>query len=305
MTRIRVGRICCELAELSGLVRGGFLEIRGGAANLALAIEVELGSVARRIIYLAKRLFDVHPEVQGVKRPRFGRATSFLVKVPVDRKILRRLGITSADGSLQWRLTKEVLAGSCCPRAYLRGLFLGSGSISHPSRGHHLEIIVRNEEMADQIGQLLFGEGINVRLGGRKDQVLLYLKEADHIARFLNLVGAHQALMAYENTRAMKEIKERINRLVNAETANLAKSAEAAVKQIEDIRLIESRMGLSGLPAPLAEIAQIRLNQPEASLTELGEQCSPPVGKSGVNHRLRRLAKLARKLRNYYDAGQS
>ncbi len=313
MARIRVERPCCLLAELSGLSRGGFLEIHGSARGalpvpgpkLYLAIEVELSSVARRIINLAKHILGVHPVVHGVKRPRFGRAICFLVKIPVDREILLKLGITSADGSLQWKLSKGVLPHGCCPRAYLRGLFLGSGSISHPSKGHHLEIVVRNEDMADQAGQLLFDAGISVRLGARKDQVLLYLKEADHIADFLNLVGAHRALMAYENTRAMKEVKERVNRLVNAETANLAKSVEAAVNQIEDIKLIEARVGLSKLPAPLAEIAQLRLNQPEASLTELGEQCDPPVGKSGVNHRLRRLANLARKIKgNCYSGSE-
>lgn len=302
MARIRVSRPCCQLAELSGLARGGALEISGGGRErFFLSIEVELGSVARRIIHLAKKVLAVQPSVFGVKRPRFGKGISYLVKIPADRQALKELGIIAADGSFGWAGIGAAASRECCARAFLRGLFMGSGSVNQPSRSHHLEIIVQNESLADEVGQLFFNAGIKVRLGARKDQMVIYLKEADLVAEFLNLTGAHQALMAYENTRAMKEIKERVNRLVNAETANLAKSAEAAVNQIEDIRLIEARVGLERLTASLAEIARLRLSLPEASLTELGEQCQPPIGKSGVNHRLRRLALAAKKLRGHFN----
>ena len=186
-----------------------------------------------------------------------------------------------------------LLEKSCCLRAFLRGAFLCTGSMSDPEKNYHLEMVFNNKFQAEQIKDILLMFSLDAKIVLRKKYYVVYLKEGSNIVDFLNICEAHVALMELENLRIVKEMRNSINRRVNCETANIAKTVNAATKQIEDIIFIRDCVGFSELPRNLREMAQIRLDYPEATLKELGQYLDPPVGKSGVNHRLRKLCEIA------------
>ena len=187
---------------------------------------------------------------------------------------------------------------SCCKRAFIRGAFLASGSISDPEKGYHFEIVCSDQQKAEQLQELIRSFQIDAKIVLRKKSYVVYVKEGAQIVDILAVMEANVALMNLENIRILKEMRNSVNRKVNCETANINKTVSAAVKQIEDIRLIERRVGFYSLNEGLAEIAELRLQYPEATLKELGMMLNPQVGKSGVNHRLRKLSEIADELRN-------
>ena len=191
-----------------------------------------------------------------------------------------------------------IVQRSCCRRAFLRGLFLACGSITDPGRGYHLEITLDNQGRAREVVRLLMSFSIEAKIVERKKNYIVYLKEGARIVDFLNVMEAHVALMEFENVRILKEMRNSINRKVNCETANIKKTVSAAARQIEDIQYIKDTSGFGTLPKGLAQIANLRLEHAEVSLKELGEMLVPPIGKSGVNHRLRKLSEIAENLRN-------
>ena len=191
----------------------------------------------------------------------------------------------------------SLLQKSCCRRAYLRGAFLAAGSVSDPEKSYHLEIICHSVKRADEIRELLRTFEIDAKQVIRKKNHVVYLKEGTQIVDTLNVIGAHHALMDYENSRIFKDVRNSINRRVNCETANIGKTVAASVKQTEDIELIRRSGAYEELPQALKDIADIRLQYPNVSLKELGELVDPPIGKSGVNHRLRKLSEIAEGLR--------
>lgn len=191
---------------------------------------------------------------------------------------------------------EQLLARTCCKRAFLRGAFLASGSISDPKKSYHFEIVCQKEPHAQLLQELYRTFELDAKIVQRKKYYIVYLKEGAQIVDALNVMGAYVALMNLENVRIFKEMRGSVNRIVNCETANINKVVGAACRQVEDIRYIQSRVGLDELPPALREMALIRLEYPDSSLKELGELCDPPVGKSGVNHRLRKLGEIARKL---------
>jgi DNA-binding protein WhiA len=187
------------------------------------------------------------------------------------------------------------LKRTCCRRAYLRGAFICVGSMSNPQGGYHLELVVDTAKQAAQLGEILDGFDLEARIAKRKKNYVVYLKEGASIVDLLNVIGAHKALLSLENLRVEKEVRNTINRKVNCETANIGKTVSAAARQIEDITRIKERGGFKRLPDYLRQTAELRLAYPDASLQELGELLRPPLGKSGVNHRLRKLSEMARK----------
>ena len=193
---------------------------------------------------------------------------------------------------------EQLLSRNCCKRAFLRGAFLASGSISDPQKSYHFEIVCQEEAQARLLQQLYRTFELDAKVVQRKKYYIVYLKEGAQIVDALNVMGAYVALMNLENVRIFKEMRGSVNRIVNCETANINKVVGAACRQVEDIHYVQSKMGLDELPPALREMALIRLEYPDSSLKELGELCDPPVGKSGVNHRLRKLGELAEKLRN-------
>lgn len=190
-----------------------------------------------------------------------------------------------------------VVQNTCCRRAFIRGAFLASGSISDPEKFYHFEIVCATNAKAEQLKELIATFDIEAKIVVRKKYYVVYIKEGSQIVDILNVMEAPVALMELENIRILKEMRNSVNRQVNCETANINKTVSAAVKQMDDIRYIQTTIGLDGLPDNLREMALVRLELPDATLKELGEALNPPVGKSGVNHRLRKLGILADDLR--------
>ncbi|MDE6675480.1 MAG: DNA-binding protein WhiA [Acetatifactor sp.] len=218
--------------------------------------------------------------------------------------IKKNVGITEEEmqevyrsfGDLQGTVDSRLIPKSCCRRAFLRGAFLCVGSISDPEKGYHLEFVCTGESKARQLQQLIQEFDIDARIVIRKKYHVVYVKEGAGIVDLLNVMGAHVSLMNLENLRILKEMRNSINRRVNCETANITKTVNAASRQIEDILYLRDHYGLQKLPPALRRMAEVRLEYPDAPLKELGQHLEPPVGKSGVNHRLRKLSELAQQV---------
>ena len=189
-----------------------------------------------------------------------------------------------------------LIKNACCRRAYLRGVFLCAGSMSDPAKGYHLELVTSNERKAFQIQTMIREFELDAKIIRRKKYFVVYLKEGSNIVDFLNICEAHVSLMQFENERIVKEMRNSINRRVNCETANISKTVNAAAKQISDIEKIRDKYGFVNLPENLREVAIVRMEHPDASLKELGQYLTPTVGKSGVNHRLRKLSEIAEQI---------
>ena len=178
-------------------------------------------------------------------------------------------------------------------RASIRGAFLLSGSVNDPSKSYHFEIAVRTSEEAEDLAEQMRRYDVSPRIHHRKGAFVVYVKDQSDIATMLGLMGANNSLMDFENARILNEMRGTVNRQVNCEAANIKRTVNTSVRQIEAIRQIEKRRGLESLSAPLREMARVRLENPDASLAKLGQYLHPPVGKSGVNHRLRKLVEIA------------
>ncbi len=190
-----------------------------------------------------------------------------------------------------------VIQSTCCKRAYLRGAFLGAGSVSDPEKGYHLEFVNPSIKHAEFLQEVMTTLEMEPKVVPRKNNYVLYLKEGTQIVDLLNIMGAHIALMELENVRIVKEVRNNVNRIVNCETANLKKTVSAAVRQMQDIEYVQNTIGISALPENLQQVATYRLEYPSSTLKELGELLNPPVGKSGVNHRLKKISEIAEQLR--------
>lgn len=186
---------------------------------------------------------------------------------------------------------------SCCKLSYIRGAFLAAGSITDPEKGYHFEIVCRNDFQAELLIDLLKDFEIEAKVIERKKYQVVYIKDGEMIVNVMCLMGAYVSLMQMENVMILKDMRNSVNRKVNCETANINKTVNAAVRQIEDIRYIEETKGLKYLPENLRAIARVRMDEPDMPLKELGQMVDPPVGKSGVNHRLRKISEIANELR--------
>lgn len=289
---------CCHKTELAALVRAcGRIGI-AGAGRLSCTLATDHAGVARKIIRLIKSGFGLSTVTMVMRRRQLRKNLNYVVRIPHQEGLLQLLvfaGVVDEDGNLSEWGEMPSLEQEHCRRAYLRGTFLGTGWISPPERQHHLEMSTTSTEAADAVGQLLFRFGIPVRMLSRKEVLVLYVKGAGQIAHFLNVVGAHEALLRYEDVRALKEMKNLVNRQVNAETANLSKTIEASARQVEALERVRASGAIKKLNPMLIELAHLRLNHPDASLKELGEMCSPPATKSAINHRMRQLMQVAAK----------
>ncbi|MGG7178215.1 DNA-binding protein WhiA [Clostridium paraputrificum] len=290
------------LAQISAIMKvGGTIGFSG--KGLSFKITTENPASARLIFTLLKEHFDIHSRLMVKKSNSLKKNNIYMVLIDEEmgvRDLLRDTGILrDIDGvmSLDYRIEEEMISGDEEKRAYIRGAFLGGGSVSNPEKTYHLEFVTHSEEYAIDLCKLINSYGLNSKVIQRKNSFIIYIKEGEQIVDLLNIVGAHTSLLELENIRIMKEMRNNVNRLVNCETANLSKTVNAAVRQVESIKLIQSQIGLKRLPKNLREIAELRLNYPDESLKELGEMLEPPVGKSGVNHRLRKIEKIAEELR--------
>ncbi len=300
LSKLVVKNNCCLVSELTALIQtSGTIQITG-QHRLNLKVTTENASIARRLFMLLKAVLHINTEVMVRKNIRLKKNNSYVLLVTSQMgagKLLERIGIlkfsSSGTYNLNYRINAGITRRNCCKRAYIRGAFLGCGSISDPEKTYHMEFVTTNEEYANSLKDLINHFGLTSKITVRKSNFVIYLKEGEQIVDLLNIIGAHSALLYLENIRIYKEMRNNVNRIVNCETANLSKTVNAAVRQIRNIEYIRDTIGLEKLPNNLKEIARLRLSHSEASFKELGEMLSPPIGKSGVNHRLRKLDAIA------------
>ncbi len=267
----------CQLAELAAILHFCGQYGRDSEGYFTIGFQVENATVVKKCFTLLKKTYSIDTDVI------------------IDEEKMQELYIRFGD--VNEPVDEVLLKSACCRRAYIRGAFLAIGSISAPEKGYHLEFVTANEKKAKQLQEMIQSFGIEAKTILRKKYHVVYMKESEAIVDLLNIMEAHVALMKLENLRILKELRNTVNRRVNCETANINKTLDSSRKQQEDIRLLKEKYGLENLPKGLQQIARIRLEEPEASLKELGEMLEPPIGKSGVNHRLRKLSELADKLR--------
>jgi len=290
---------CCERAELAALIRmNGAVSV--SSRKVVLDISTENAAIARRIYTLVKRHFNVHVELLVRKKMRLKKNNVYIVRLPEKvQEILTELSIVSEGFVFSSGIDSKIIRKSCCKRSYLRGAFLAGGSVNNPEgSSYHLEIASMYEEHCKALVELANSFGLNARCIERKKGFIFYIKEGEKIIELLNIVGAHQALFKFEDVRIMRDMRNSVNRIVNCETANLNKTIGAAVRQIDNIKLLQKEIGLENLPDKIREVAEIRLAHPDLNLTEVGEMLKVKVSKSGVNHRLRKIDEMAEKIRN-------
>ena len=288
----------CRIAETAALLSlcGRF------TADGALRMQTENSAVIRKYFTLVQKTFNIETEIAVRENRQMKKGHIYYVEIKDDaliRTVLlgTKLSREQNSGGTLVLNNSLLIQQTCCKRAFIRGAFLASGSISDPEKGYHFEIVCPDERKAGQLQELIRSFGIDAKVVVRKKSHVVYVKEGAQIVDILAVMEANMALMNLENIRILKEMRNTVNRKVNCEMANINKTVSAAVKQIEDIKLIEEKKGFQSLNDGLAEIAELRLQYPEATLKELGMMLNPQVGKSGVNHRLRKLSAIADELR--------
>ena len=302
LIRVPAGKPCCMLSEISALTQtSGHLAFRGGG-QLSVSYRLEDAGVARRLFQMLKKRLGVNPTLHFTQTSRLGgRRTCVLTLSGQDaHTLLDALHMTETDENGQMHLKRTVprhpMTRQCCRRAFLRGAFLGAGTVTNPEKGYHFEWKSDDGHLPQVLEKLLEKCELPFHTYTRSGQQVVYLKGAQQIADALALMGAARSVLALENTRVGKQIRAAATRAANCDEHNGEKMLDAAQQQAEAIRKISIRQGLFTLPPALQEMARLRLENTELSLKELGEMTNPPIGKSGANHRMRRLMEIAENL---------
>lgn len=292
----------CQIAEVAAIVSMCGKVTIDSRDQYSVKVRTENLSVARKYFTLLRKTFNIEVET-FVSRNKSNGNISYTVMIKKHddaMRVLQASKLMNQDGEIseEFSLVKNlIIQHSCCKRALIRGAFLAAGSMSNPEKSYHIEIVCAAAKKARQLSMVINSFGLDAKVIERKKSYVVYLKEGSQIVDLLNVMEAPVALMEMENIRILKEMRNSVNRKVNCETANINKTVSAAVKQAEDIRYIRDTVGLDQLPEGLQEIARIRLEYPNATLKELGELLETPIGKSGVNHRLRKLSEEAERLK--------
>lgn len=290
---------CCTKAEIAAFIRmNGVMSFSN--KQLSLDVQTENAAIARRLYSNLKKLYPYKVELLVRKKMRLKKNNVYICRIREGaRTLLETLSILTHDLQMVNHIDPEIIQKDCCARAYLRGAFLAGGSVNNPeTSSYHLEVFSSYQEHSQSLVELMNRYQLNAKSIERKKGFIAYLKEAEKISDFLGIIGGHVSLMKFEDVRIMRDMRNSVNRLVNCETANLNKTISAAQRQVENIKLIERTIGLQQLPERLQEIAQLRVEYQDVTLKELGELVTgPPVSKSGVNHRLRKIEEIADRIR--------
>lgn len=298
LVAVPLDKECCARAELAALTRGASILTVSGGRGFSLRYRTENPAVLRRILLLLRKTGAVQDKTRMLVEKRFGVRRLYLLALSLEdsRRVLAEQGMLVADeaGEEVFRPpSRQVTRRACCRRAYVRGAFLASGFIAAPRRRYHAEWVLPDEAAARHLQRVMSHLGLAGKITSRRGQGILYLKDGDEISALLKLMEAARAVLSFENDRAEKSLKADAARAFNCDQGNLGRQLAAAGKQTVAIERLSLARGLSALPGELEELARLRLARPEASLEELGQMLSPPLGKSGVQHRMRRLMKLA------------
>ena len=271
----------CNLAELSALVHMSGSFEKDGYGSCILKLHTENDGVARKCFTLLGKTFNISTDI-AIRRNTAKGSCSYYIR---------------AKGEELLAVENVIVQAVCCKRAYIRGAFIASGSMSDPDKSYHFEIVCGTLKQAEYLRNMINSFEMDAKIVKRKKSYVVYLKEGSQIVDVLNIMEAHVALLELENVRIMKEMRNTVNRKVNCETANINKTVSASVRQMEDIIYIRDNIGFDKLPDGIKDVALTRLKYPDATLKELGGLLENPIGKSGVNHRLRKLSEIAEKLR--------
>ncbi|MEN6461486.1 MAG: DNA-binding protein WhiA, partial [Syntrophomonas sp.] len=271
--------------------------IDGDGENLIVRAVTENAATARKMFTMVKQTYHLQSSVRMEKRRHFNRNKVYVVDTCFtahDLSVIKELALADENMQVRRQVAWHLLGKACCRRAYLRGLFLCRGFINRPSGDYHLELLVNDNRLAAETQKILARIGLEARISERKNTLLLYIKEGEKIVDFLRIVGASKALLDFENIRIIKSMRNNVNRQVNCETANLVKTVDASLRQTEIIEKLIAGKGVQGLPPGLRELAIIRIENPDSTLKELGTMLDPPLSKSGVAYRMRKLENLAK-----------
>jgi DNA-binding protein WhiA len=306
----------CRLAELAAILSYEGRIIRSGS-KYYLKLQTENLVVARKYFTLIRKTFNINIDVSVKTTTNLNKNCIYTLiirntnavaqilqatKLPFSEMFRGENLLVGEKSSVEIGLANQLITqNACCKRAFIRGAFLSSGSMSNPKKAYHLEIVISDLEKAEQLRDMIQTFSVDAKIVIRKKNYVVYIKEGSQIVDLLNVMEAHVALMDLENVRILKEMRNSINRQVNCEAANISKTVIAASKQMDDIIYIRDNVGLGDLADGLEDIARMRIEYPEATLKELGAMLLPPIGKSGVNHRLRKLSMIADQLREHKE----
>ena len=302
LARLQADDICCARSELaSALLASGGIAWRG-RSRYALTLTAADAAIVRRFFAMLKRHWGITGQIRAISGDALNHQKRYQLAVPEQDSLglLEALQLLDESALFGVRQTpgEEITRFACCKKSFVRAAFLMCGGISNPEKGYHVEIAAPTREFAERTVACADYFDIHPRISERKNRFVVYVKRAEDISDMLTLIGASSSVLAFENIRVRKEVSNHINRQMNFDASNIDRTVEAAQAQIEDIRFIDSELGLEKLSPTLRDMAYARVNNPEISLSGLGELLDPPIGKSGVNSRLRRLSEIADKLRS-------
>ena len=302
LARLRTDDVCCARSELAAaLLSSGGIAWRG-RGRYALNITASDAAIVRRYFGMLKRHWGITGQIRAISGDTLNRQKHYQLAIPEEASpaLLQECGLLDEDGLFGLAETPppSITDYACCKKAFVRAAFMMCGTITPPDRRYHMEIAAPREPLAQRIVACLDYFGLEARVTARRNRFVAYFKRAEDISDALTLLGASTAVLAFENVRVRKEVSNRVNRQMNFDASNIDRVLAAAEAQIRDIMYIDRELGLDKLPASLREMAFARANNPEMALTSLGELMEPPIGKSGVNARLRRLTEIADKLRS-------
>jgi len=285
---------CCQYAELAGIIAFSGV-VRKEQGDYSIRITTESSGLARKVFKLSKQLFGAAARIEIRRHAHEKAIHSYVVIINNAAALLGGLEMLER-GAVNFRISNDIVGEECCAGAFIRGAFLGGGSIADPERRYHMEFVTSHFSLSKDFRALFERFGINARTVVRKSNYVTYFKESEAICDCLAAAGAHNAVLNIYNIKILKEIKNQANRVTNFESANIHKTVDASIKQVEAIRKIERTTGIDKLPKGLQRLARLRLEYTDISLSELGQMLDPPIGKSGVNHRIRRIMQIAKEL---------
>lgn len=303
LAHIEADKKCCQLAEIAGFLRVAGSIGLAGFGKFKIIITSENPAVIRHYKKLLGDYFDIETTLEVGEGNSVGKKRAYRITIDAENRseqILRETGILlvrEGNNYISDGIYDGLIRTKCCKRAYLRGVFMGIGTMSDPEKSYHLEFVCRTEALAKDLRKLINSfVDLQAKESKRGKSHIVYVKKADYIGDILGIMSAGTHSLIIENTLVEKSMRNKVNRMANCDNANLDRVVEAAMKQSQAIEKIENLKGLDWLPDKIREVAILRKEHPDLSIAALGELCDPPLKKSGVNGRLKKLVELADKI---------
>lgn len=303
LSRVEPEKKCCQLAEIAGFIRvAGSIRLVGGG-RFKIVITTDNPAVARHYKKLIREYFQVETELEIGAAAALKKGHTYMLTIDPEMRsesILRETGILlvrEGNNYISDGIYEDIVRTKCCRKSYVRGIFMGTGTVNDPEKSYHLEIVCSSEKLARDLKKLINNfEDLSAKVVERKGRYVVYMKNSQYISDTLAIMGAHTQVLKFEDVKIKKELVNETVRITNCDNANTDRTLDASQRQIDAIRKIEAMGGLGRIPVKLRELALLRLDNPEASLTQLGEMMDPPLKKSGVNNRMKRILEAAEKL---------